>query len=140
MRALWTFAAAYAAITAVATAFCFGLVALVGGAPPGHPLDSPGYQLAEKFLPALNLAVWTSFGALYFRGRARGPALRGEGWALGALWLALALPVDYVGFVALRTPLSLSARDFYVGQFPWIHAIYAAVFAGPRCGLALSRE
>jgi hypothetical protein len=135
-RALWTFAAAYAAVTVVATAFSLACVAVRGGAPPGRPLDAPGYQLAEKLLPALNLAVWAPFAGLYFRGRARGPALRTEAWALGAFWLALALPVDYVGFVALRTPISLGARDFYVGQCPWIYLIYAAVLASPRCAVA----
>ncbi|HTO72008.1 MAG TPA: hypothetical protein VMR31_19275 [Myxococcota bacterium] len=139
-RALWTFAAAYAAVTVVATAFCLAAVAWLGDAPAGRPLDSPGYRFAERFLPILNLAVWTPFAALYFRGRARGLAARREGWALGALWLALALPVDYLGFVWLRTPVSLSAHDFYVGQFPWLYLIYAAVLASPLAALALRRK
>jgi len=136
-RALWTFAAAYAAITVVATAFCLGVSALIGGGRTVEPLDDPGYQLAEKLLPALNLAVWTPFAALYFRGRAPGPELRREAWALGALWLAAALPVDYLGFVVLPSPISLSAHDFYLGQFPWIYLIYAAVLASPACLLGM---
>ncbi|HXZ85686.1 MAG TPA: hypothetical protein VEI82_09370 [Myxococcota bacterium] len=137
-RALATFAGAYAAITLVATAIGFGISALVDGGPVAHPLDDPGYQLTEKLLPALNLAVWTPFAALYFAGRG-GAGRRGEALALGALWLAVALPVDYLGFVVLETPLSLSAREFYVGQFPWIYLIYLAVLASPLCALALAK-
>jgi hypothetical protein len=55
---------------------------------------------------------------------------------LGALWLAIALPINFVGFVVIHTPPSMSAHDFYLGQFPWIYLVYAAAFLGPACAAA----
>ena len=45
--------------------------------------------------------------------------------------------VDYVGFVLIRNPISLSAHDFYIGQFPWIYLIYLAIFISPILCAAL---
>jgi len=56
----------------------------------------------------------------------------------GAFWLGVALPVDFVGFVLIKNPISLSPYDFYVGQFPWIYLIYIAVFLSPSCYVALT--
>ena len=61
------------------------------------------------------------------------PNLRDEAFALGAFWLTLAVLVDYVGFVLIKNPISLSPHDFYIGQFPWIYLIYVAVFFSPWC-------
>jgi hypothetical protein len=61
--------------------------------------------------------------------------LRREAWALGAFWLAAAVVMDYVGFVLIKNPISLSPHDFYIGQLPWIYLIYVAVLLSPFCYL-----
>ena len=137
-RALGTFAAAYTAITILGIATTLAIAELGGIAETPEPLENPAYLLCERFLPALNLAVWTALALVYFRGRAD-PDLRPESLALGTFWLGLALAVDFVGFVWIQNPISLSAHDFYVGQFPWIYLIYVAVLASPRCALLLRR-
>ena len=45
-----------------------------------------------------------------------------------------AIVVDYVGFVLIKNPISLTPHDFYIGQFPWIYLIY--IFA-PLCKATL---
>ena len=57
---------------------------------------------------------------------------------LGWLWLIIAVIVDYVGFVLIKNPISLSPHDFYIGQFPWIYLIYLAILVSPLCYVALS--
>src|SRR5258708_4318281 len=123
--------------TVVATGFSLLLGALVDTSPVASPLQDPGYLLSEKFLPLLNLIVWTSFSLVYFKKRTNGPSQRKEALALGAFWLAMALPLDFLAFVVIQNPLSLSAHDFYIGQFPWIYLIYLAVFISPVCGTVL---
>jgi hypothetical protein len=139
MRAIVTFLLAYLAITVLATGFSLLVSALIGASPVAEPLQDPGYILSEKFLPLLNLIVWTTLSLVYFKKRATISGLRKEALALGAFWLALALPVDFLGFVVIKTPLSLSTYDFYIGQFPWIYLIYIAVFISPLCGTAFVR-
>jgi hypothetical protein len=79
--------------------------------------------------------VWTLFALVYFRKR-RGAPSRWfkEPVQLGALWLAIALPADLVSAVLIKNPMSMTAHDFYIGQFPWIYLIYVAVFISPICG------
>jgi hypothetical protein len=48
--------------------------------------------------------------------------------------------VDYVGFVLIKNPISLSAHDFYIGQFPWIYLIYLAIFVSPLLYVLLRRK
>ena len=50
---------------------------------------------------------------------------------LGGVWLGLAVIVDYVGFVLIKNPISLSPHDFYIGQAPWIYLIYVVVLVSP---------
>lgn len=96
----------------------------------------PLYILAEKLYPILNLFVWTTFGWLYFRKRG---LVTQQALRLSALWLLIVLPLDLVVFVLVKNPLSLSAHDFYIGQFPWIYLTYIAVGIGPLAGLWLAR-
>jgi hypothetical protein len=59
---------------------------------------------------------------------------------LGAFWLAAAMIGDYVCFVRIKNPISLSPHDFYIGQFPWIYLIYVAVLVAPLCSVMLMRS
>ena len=54
-----------------------------------------------------------------------------------SLWLVIAVPVDFVCFVIIPNPISLSAHDFYLGQFPWMYLTYLAVLLSPLCYAAL---
>lgn len=137
IKALGWFVAAYIAVTIVATGFSV-MVQMAMQTPMGpSPVQNPAYIVAQRFLPLINLIVWMAFAGLYFRRR---PILRDEALKLGAVWLGLAVLVDYGLFVRTETPISLSPHEFYVGQFPWIYLIYVAVAVAPVCwGLITGR-
>ena len=79
------------------------------------------------------LIIWPIFAHLYFRkSPKRNPAQqKQETFRLGLLWLALAMIVDYVSFVLIKTPFSLTFYQFYVDYQPWISLIYLAIFLSP---------
>jgi hypothetical protein len=140
-RATVTFILAYLAITILATAFSFAIAAAKHVPPGTAPLDNPAYLLSERFLPVMNLLVWMVFAGVYFKKRTdrmEPSVVRKEAVVLGAFWLAIAVPVDFVGFVLIKNPISLSPHDFYIRQFPWIYLIYLSVLLGPRCYIALT--
>jgi hypothetical protein len=137
-RAIVTFVAAYIVVTILGIALSV-FIGVVGHMPQNdEPMKNEAYLVSERFLPLLNLLVWGMFAWVYFRKR-KGDGeltrLQGEAWALGAFWLAAAVVVDYVGFVLIKNPISLSPHDFYIGQFPWIYLIYVAVLLSPFCYL-----
>src|SRR5262249_10185282 len=133
------FLLAYIAITVIGAGFSMVLEALMHPPATDDKVHSTSYVLSERFYPLLNFFIWTAFGRIYFGedppGDAR--ARRGEALRIGALWLALALIADFVGFVLIEHPFSLNIHDFYVGQFPWIYLIYLVVFSGPLVAVAL---
>ncbi len=132
-RALWTFVLAYVVITILAVALSLALEAAmhVPPLPASEMVFSPSYVLSEKIYPFLNLLVWMTFSWVYFKPRTITHHLAGEAIHLAVFWLALAVVVDYVGFVRIHHPYSLSPHDFYVEQFPWIYLIYFAILASP---------
>jgi hypothetical protein len=141
-RAIVTFILAYVVVTILAIALSF-FIGAVGHMPQSdEPMKNEAYLVSERFLPLLNLLVWGIFAWFYFRGRMGNRELTGlrrEAWALGIFWLVAAVVVDYVGFVLIKNPISLSPHDFYIGQFPWIYLIYVAVLFSPFCYLILAR-
>lgn len=130
-RAIVTFFAAYVVVTLVAAALSVAAEAAMHNPPTSDMVHSPSYVFAEKFFPIINLLVWTAFSWVYFKLRRGAPVLFREALALGAFWLLLSCLVDYVGFVLIKNPISLSAHDFYIGQFPWIYLIYLAILVSP---------
>ena len=86
----------------------------------------------------MNLLVWMLFSWMYFQKRPKIATSHRQALFLGVFWLLVALVVDYVGFVLIKNPISLSPHDFYIGQFPWIYLIYVAVLISPLCYVALS--
>jgi hypothetical protein len=134
-RAIGLLAAAYVAVTVLGIALSLS-IGMIGHMPQtAEPMQNQAYLLSERFFPSLNLIVWGLFAWIYFRRR---PAASYEALLLGAFWLVVAVVVDYVGFVLIKNPISLSPHDFYVGQFPWIYLIYVAVLFAPWCAVALS--
>jgi len=141
-RAAVMFILAYIVVTVLAIALSV-FIGVVGHMPPtAEPLQNQAYLLSERFLPLLNLLVWGMFAWVYFRGRTKTDrlALRGEAFVLGVFWMVTAIVVDYVGFVLIKNPISLTAHDFYVGQFPWIYLIYVAILIAPLCETALAGD
>lgn len=142
-RATATFILAYIAVTILGIALSIS-IGIIGHFPSSstNALQNQAYLLSERFLPFLNLLVWTTFAWAYFRKRAKQPekiTLAKEARALGAFWMVTAIVVDYVGFVLLKNPISLSPHDFYIGQFPWIYLIYIAILLSPLCYWALAK-
>jgi hypothetical protein len=137
-KALGGFALTYIVSTVVSTAFCFAVEAAMHISEPVAPMSNPAYLLAERFLPLLNLLIWMGGGWFYLHGRSDEEDARRQALRLGVLWLALVVVVDYVGFVLIKNPISLSPHDFYIGQFPWIYLIYVAVLVGPWCFAVLA--
>ena len=97
------------------------------------------YLLAEKIYPLLNMLVWASFSWMYFK-QSNTQNTWKQAWMLGGFWLAIVLPLDYVSFVAVTNPLSLSAYDFYIAQFPWIYLTYLAVLISPAIYIACVKK
>jgi hypothetical protein len=140
-RAIGMFVLAYIAVTVLAVALSYAIAAAMHVPDTAEPMKNAAYLLSERFLPFLNLLVWAVFAWAYFRKRKEGLdtlSLRKEALSLGAFWLVLAVLVDYVGFVLIKNPISLSPHDFYIGQFPWIYLIYVAVLVSPWCYVALA--
>jgi len=138
-RAVIAFFLAYLAITILGTILSLAIAAILHTPLSAEPLANQAYVLSEPFLPVLNLLVWMAGSWFYFKDfPQKRPGLE-HSVSLGFFWLVIALPLDFVAFVVIKTPLSLSPHDFYVGQFPWIYLIYAAVFVSPLCYTAMSR-
>jgi hypothetical protein len=140
-RAIATFVPAYIVVTILGIALSV-VISIVKHTPEtSAPMQNEAYLFAERFYPGLNLVVWAIFAWVYFRGRRQSdsPQLRVEAFALGAFWLAVAVAVDYVGFVLIKNPISLTPHDFYIGQFPWIYLIYVAIFLAPLCWVKLAK-
>jgi hypothetical protein len=127
-RAVWTFCVAHVVVTVLAIALSVGIGMGMNLPPTEEPMQNQAYLISERFLPAMNLVVWGVSAAVYFRGSLK---TRNEAIGLGVFWVAIAVVVDYIFFVLIKNPISLSPHDFYVGQFPWIYLIYAAIFLGP---------
>jgi hypothetical protein len=136
-RAVWVFCVAYVLVTVLAIGLSVAIGVLGHMPPTAEPMQNQAYLLSERFLPGMNLVVWGIFAGIYFRGRRDAVSLRREAYWLGGFWVTAAVVVDYVGFVLIRNPLSLSPHDFYVGQAPWIYMIYVAIFLGPVCWVGL---
>jgi len=138
-RALATFVGSYIAITVLAFGL-YLLIAVIQGTSLSAGFDirrDPSYLLAEKLYPLLNLGVWGLFAAVYFR-RVTDRSLK-QAWLLGCFWLAVALPLDLVCFVLVPNPLQVSARGFYVDQFPWIYLTYLVVAISPALSVVVQR-
>ena len=57
----------------------------------------------------------------------------------GAIWLLLTLIIDFVGWVMIKHPWSLSLKAFYIDDQPNITFIYLVIFLSPLIAYLLMR-
>jgi heme/copper-type cytochrome/quinol oxidase subunit 2 len=144
-RMLALFFAAYVLVTilAAATTEIYGSISKLPPPAPGlSPVKAPVFLATVPYHVLIMLIVWTLFALIYFKkARSKNAAEeRAETRNLAFAWLALAIIVDFVGFVLIKHPYSLSAHAFYVDYQPWISLIYLAIFLSPWIRLMLVKS
>jgi hypothetical protein len=142
-RAIFLFFIAYIVVTILATATTeiYGAVSNMPPADPGlSPVRMPVFVATVPYHVLIMLIIWPLFAMIYFKKPEKKKSVdeRSETQNLALLWLALAVVVDFAGFVWIKSPYSLTPHAFYVDYQPWISLIYLAIFLSPWIRLALS--
>jgi hypothetical protein len=144
-RALIWFLVAYGVVTILATAVTV-LYGIFYHSPQPDELgvsllQAPSFTATVPYHVLIMLLVWPAFAWLYLR--KRHPRNRdgqlSEALRLSFFWLAGAMIVDFVCFVLIKHPWSLTPYEFYVEYEPWISLIYIAIFLSPLICLGLLR-
>src|SRR5258705_9244996 len=144
-RALIYFFAAYSVVTVLATATSVTYGIIYQTPQPEELgvslLKAPSFVATVPYHVLIMLLVWPVFAWVYLRKRQ--PRNRdgelGESLRLSFFWLAAAMIVDFVCFVIIKHPWSLTPHEFYIEYEPWIGLIYTAIFLSPLICLGLLR-
>jgi hypothetical protein len=146
-RALIYFSIAYGVVTVLATATTVTYGIIYHSPQPEDLgvslLKAPSFVATVPYHVLIMLLVWPVFAWVYFRKRqlqqGNDDKEVRETLRLSFLWLAAAMIVDFVCFVLIKHPWSLTPHEFYVEYEPWISLIYISIFLSPLIRLALSR-
>jgi hypothetical protein len=144
-RALALFFAAYIIVTFLAAGITegYGMISKLPPSPEGvSPVKMPVFTATVPYHVLVMLIVWPLFAGIYFkksRSKNHGDE-RSETRNLAFVWLASAIIVDFVGFVWIKSPYSLSPHAFYVDYQPWISLIYLSIFLSPWIRLWFSKR
>lgn len=137
-KALINFTWAYIIVTILAYSISY-LAAIMFKLPSlgGSPFDEPAFVMTVPYHLLINLLVWTFFGYLYFKKKQTNQYHLKEAMYLSCYWLVIAMIVDLVGFVLIKSPVSLTPYQFYVEYQPWISITYLIVFISPLIGYGI---
>ena len=144
-RALIYFFIAYGVVTVLATATTITYGIIYHSPQPQELgvslLKAPSFVATVPYHVLIMLLVWPVFAWVYFRKRRQENQYKEvmETLRLSFFWLAAAVIVDFVCFVVIKHPWSLTPHEFYVEYEPWISLIYISIFLSPLIRLALSR-
>lgn len=143
-RALILFFIAYIIVTVLAAATTETYASIYHSPEPTAGmsiLQAPAFVTTVPYHVLIMLIVWPIFAWIYFKKpKQPNPSLqRTETLHLALTWLIAAIVVDFVGFVLIKNPYSLTPHEFYVIYQPWISFIYIAIFLSPFIRLWLLR-
>jgi len=96
-------------------------------------LQAPAFVATVPYHVLIMLIIWPVFAWIYFK-RPKQPSIlkqMTETRNLSFLWVFAAIIVDFVGFVLIKNPYSLTPHEFYVLYQPWISLIYISIFLSP---------
>jgi hypothetical protein len=143
--ALIYFLVAYVVVTVLAAGLTLTYGA-INSSPDPHELgigmlEAPAFVATVPYHVLIMLLMWPLFAWLYFRKRrpANAQEESKQTLLLAFLWLISAMVVDFVGFVLIKNPWSMTTRELYVDYQPWITLIYVSIFLSPWIRLGLSR-
>ncbi|WP_319560752.1 hypothetical protein [Marispirochaeta sp.] len=131
----------------VVTVLCYGSTIIVGillGLPFGEELgvgalEDPAFLLTVPYHIIINALTWMGFGYLYLKKTGSHETSLLGAFSIGALWLAIALVIDVFAFVLIKSPYSMTAREFYIDYQPWITLTYLTVIGGPVAAYPFSK-
>lgn len=93
-------------------------------------LGLEAYQETLRWQPLFAVGIFSAASYVYF-----GTVVVADVWphalALAVTWVALTAILDTIVRVVLRHPWSLTIREIFVEQQPWIGLVYLAIFAAP---------
>jgi hypothetical protein len=141
--ALLYFVVAYVVVTVLAAGLTITYGAINKSPDPRElgvgMLQAPAFVATVPYHVLIMLLIWPLFAWLYFRKRRPHNAQQEsrQTLLLAFLWLLSAMVVDFVGFVLIKNPWSMTPRELYVDYQPWITLIYISIFLSPWIRLGL---
>lgn len=143
-RALVLFFIAYIIVTVLAATTTETYSAIYKTPPPSpgmSVLQASGFVATVPYHVLIMLIIWPVFAWIYFKKPQQQNLAQQsvETIQLAFLWLLAAAIVDFVGFVLIKNPYSLTPHEFYVLYQPWISLIYLSIFLSPFIRLWISR-
>ncbi len=126
---LW-YALAYAVVTCIGILHTvYNIYVLHMGSMIEGPGMGEGYERTKPWHPLYNILVFPICAWAYLRG-CEGPSLV-LALKTSLLWGIVTIVIDLIGWVLIRHPWALTAKEFYIDYQPWISLIYLAIFASP---------
>jgi len=88
-----------------------------------------GYERTKSFHPLYNIIIFPIFAYIYFNGV---DVVRFSNVIMTSIiWGTITIIFDVLGWVIIKHPWSLSAKEFYIDYQPWITLIYVSIYASP---------
>jgi hypothetical protein len=144
-RALMCFLVSYCIVTVLATATTITYGMIYDSPQPEQLgvslLKAPSFVATVPYHVVIMLLVWPIVAWVYFRKgwKENQDTSISETLRLALFWLVAAMIVDFLCFVLVKHPWSLSPYEFYVEYQPWIGLIYISIFLSPFVCMGLSR-
>lgn len=88
-----------------------------------------GYEKTKPWHPLYNIIIFPIFAYLHLIGLET-IALQ-DAMMTSLVWGTITVIFDWFGWVVIKHPWSLTAREFYIDYQPWISLIYVAIYASP---------
>ncbi len=134
-KAILNFVYAYVLVTILAYAISFA-AAIIFKLPSYKDLgvsqfQDPSFVMTVPYHLLINLICWIFFSYIYIKKKGDAIYSFKEAVYLGSLWLVMAMIVDFIGFVLIKSPVSLTPHEFYIEYQPWISFTYFIVFISP---------
>lgn len=87
------------------------------------------YEKTKPWHPLYNIIIFPFFAYLYLNGLEQTTLQNVVMTSI--IWGSITVVFDLFGWVIIKHPWSLTAKEFYIDYQPWITLIYIAIFVSP---------
>ena len=103
--------------------------------PPHSAYEIKPYVKTIPYHPLYNIVVWPIISHFYFLNQT--PSIE-RALSLGFSFMSITMVLDYVMWVLIKHPLSMSIEEFYVKSQPSLALCYLVTFISPMSYLLIS--